>query len=193
MKIENHLKDMPTFETERLQLRKVTRHDLDDVFEFSSDFEVAQRMTWEKNDSKEETLSNFLQPTVDGYKDGQSGVWAIVYKESEKVIGIRSLVAWSNEHQKAEIGYVLNRKFWGAGVATEALQEILNYGFGVLQLNRIEGGCDLDNIGSEKVMLKAGMTFEGVLRESERIKGEFRDTKIFSILKSEFDSASAHS
>ncbi|MGM0898080.1 MAG: GNAT family N-acetyltransferase [Bacillota bacterium] len=113
MKIENHLKDMPTFETERLLLRKVAKSDLDDVFEFSSDPEVAHRMTWEKNHSKEETLSNFLQPTVEGYKDGRSGVWAIVYKESEKVIGTCSLVAWSDEHHKAEIGFVLNRNFWG--------------------------------------------------------------------------------
>ena len=84
MHIETHLKNMPTFETDRLILRKVAEHDLDDVFEFSSDPEVAKRMTWEKNDSKEETLSNFLQPTVDGYKQGQSGVWAIEYKEIEK-------------------------------------------------------------------------------------------------------------
>lgn len=84
---------------------------------------------------------------------------------------------------------MLNRKFWGTGIATEAVKEILKYAFGVLQLNRIEGGCDVDNIGSEKVMLKAGMSFEGVLRKNERIKGEFRDTKIFSILKSDFDSA----
>ena len=189
MHIETHLKNMPTFETDRLILRKVAVHDLDDVFEFSSDPEVAHRMTWEKNDSKEETLSNFLQPTVDGYKQGQSGVWAIVCKKNKKVIGTCSLVAWSNEHEKAEIGYVLNRKFWGTGIATEAVKEILKYAFGVLQLNRIEGGCDVDNIGSEKVMLKAGMSFEGVLRKNERIKGEFRDTKIFSILKSDFDSA----
>ncbi len=84
---------------------------------------------------------------------------------------------------------MLNRNFWGAGIATEALREVLAYGFDELQLNQIEGGCDVDNIGSEKVMLKAGMSFEGVLRKNERIKGEFRDTKIFSILKSEFDSA----
>ncbi|MGM0898079.1 MAG: GNAT family N-acetyltransferase [Bacillota bacterium] len=62
----------------------------------------------------------------------------------------------------------------------------------MLQLNRMEGGCDVDNFGSEKVMLKSGMTFEGILRKNERIKGEFRDTKIFSILKSEFDSAPIH-
>ncbi|MFK8793162.1 GNAT family N-acetyltransferase [Planococcus plakortidis] len=88
------------------------------------------------------------------------------------------------------MGFVLNRNFWGAGIATEALREVLAYGFDVLQFNRIEGGCDIDNIGSEKVMTKAGMAFEGVLRKNERIKGEFRDTKIFSILKSEFDSMS---
>ncbi|MFP3421950.1 GNAT family N-acetyltransferase, partial [Bacillus sp. SIMBA_161] len=121
-------------ETDRLILRKVAVHDLDDVFEFSSDPEVAHRMTWVKNDSKEETLSNFLQPTVDGYNQGQSGVWAIVCKKNKRVIGTCSLVAWSNEHEKAEIGYVLNRKFWGTGIATEAVKEILKYAFGVLQL-----------------------------------------------------------
>ena len=188
MEIENLLKEIPVLETERLLLRKVAVTDLEDVFEFSSDPEVAHHMTWEKNSTKEETLVNFLQPALEGYTEGQCGTWAIVQKESNKVIGTCSLVDWSNMHRKAEIGYVLNREFWGSGFATEAFKEVIKYGFNTLHLNRMEGGCDIDNYGSEKVMLKLGMKFEGVLRKNELIKGEFRDTKIFSILKEEFDS-----
>lgn len=187
MRIETLLKELPVLETERLLLRRVASTDLEDVFEFSSDPVVAHHMTWEKNSSKEETLANFLQPAIKGYEEGQCGTWAIVHKESDKVIGTCSFVDWSNEHHKAEIGYVLNRKFWGCGFATEAFKEVIKYGFDTLQLNRMEGGCDIDNFDSEKVMLKLGMTFEGVLRKNELIKGEFRDTKVFSILKDEFN------
>jgi ribosomal-protein-alanine N-acetyltransferase len=81
---------------------------------------------------------------------------------------------------------VLNRNYWGLGLATEAINELIKFGFEKIQLKRIQGRCDIDNIGSEKVMLKAGMCYEGTLRKNEFIKGEFKDTKIFSILKEEF-------
>lgn len=186
MKIEELLKVLPSFETQRLILRKITVNDLDDIFEFSSDPDVAHHMTWEVNKSKDETLNNFVGAVVGGYENGQSADWAIVHKESNKVIGTCSFVDWSNEHKKAEIGYVLNKNYWSNGLASEAITVVINFGFESLQLNRIEGGCDTDNIGSEKVMLKAGFDYEGTLRKNEFIKGEFRDTKIFSILKEDF-------
>ncbi|MEK1832372.1 GNAT family protein [Priestia megaterium] len=101
-------------------------------------------------------------------------------------MGNCAFIGWSNKHSKAEIGYVLNKTYWGQGFATEALNELIRFGFDVIHLNRIEGGCDIDNIGSEKVMLKVGMQFEGTLRKNEFIKGEFRDTKIFAMLKEDY-------
>ncbi|MFJ5622791.1 GNAT family N-acetyltransferase [Peribacillus loiseleuriae] len=182
MEFEDLFKALPTFETNRLILRKITFSDLDDIYEFSSDPEVAQHMTWEVNKSKDETLNNFIKVVIEEYEKGQSATWAIVYKESNKVIGTCSFVDWSNEHKKAEIGYVLNKSYWGKGLASEAIIKIIQYGFETVKLNRIEGGCDIDNIGSEKVMVKVGFEYEGTLRKNEFIKGEFRDTKLFSIL-----------
>ncbi|PGT75335.1 MULTISPECIES: GNAT family N-acetyltransferase [Bacillaceae] len=186
MNIEASLIALPSFETNRLLLRKINLNDLDDIFEFSSDPEVAHHMTWEVNKSKEETLNNFISVVMNSYKTGQSADWALVHKESNKVIGTCSFVDWSNDNQKAEIGYVLNRKYWGQGLASEAIKEVIKYGFETLELNRIEGGCDTDNIGSEKVLLKAGFKYEGTLRKNEYIKGQFRDTKLFSILKEDY-------
>lgn len=186
MQIEHFFKTIPTFETNRLILRKVELSDLDDIFEFSSDPEVAHHMTWEVNKSKEETLNNFVHVAIENYDNGQSGDLVIVHKESNKVIGTCSYIDWSNEHSNAEIGYVLNRNYWGLGLATEAVHELIKFGFETIQLNRIQGRCDIDNLGSEKVMLKTGMCYEGTLRKNEFIKGEFKDTKMFSILKEEF-------
>jgi [ribosomal protein S5]-alanine N-acetyltransferase len=108
------------------------------------------------------------------------------YTVYKSVIGTCAFVDWSNQHSKAEVGYVLNKNYWGYGFATEALRELIKFGFKCTGLNRIEGGCDTDNIGSENVMLKVGMKFEGTLRKNEFIKGEFRDIKVFAILKEDF-------
>lgn len=185
MSIEAKLKNMPEMETDRLLLRKITLDDVDDLFEFSSDPDVSRYMRWETNEAKEETMA-FVRAVIQGYGNGTSGDWAIVHKKHKKVIGTCAFVSWSNEHQKAEIGFILHQGYWGQGFALEAVTTFITYGSEVLKLNRIEGHCDPENIGSEKVMRKAGMTFEGVLRKNERIKGEFSDTKIFSILKEEY-------
>lgn len=186
MEIEKFFEEIPVLETEHLLFRKIELDDVDDLFEIFSDPEITHSMTWEVNKTKEDTLNKFIKVITERHEKGQSVNWAIVHKKSKKVIGNCAFIGWSNKHSKAEIGYVLNKTYWGQGFATEALNELIRFGFDVIHLNRIEGGCDIDNIGSEKVMLKVGMQFEGTLRKNEFIKGEFRDTKIFAMLKEDY-------
>jgi [ribosomal protein S5]-alanine N-acetyltransferase len=181
MEIDAFFQRKPELETERLLLRKIYQEDLDDVFEFSSDPLAAHHMTWEVNRTKEETFRNFVGPAVES-----GGDFAIILKENDKVIGTCAFISWSDEHKQAEIGFILNRSFWGKGYATEAIERLIQWGFDVLGLMRIEGRCDLSNKLSEKVMKKSGMTYEGTLRKNAWIKGEFRDSKIYSILKEEY-------
>jgi [ribosomal protein S5]-alanine N-acetyltransferase len=186
MEIATYFKEIPVLETERLLIRKIELNDVDDLFEVFSDPEVTHHMTWEVSKTKEETLKNFITVVMERHKKGESVDWSIVHKDSKKVIGNCAFVGWSDQHSKAEIGFVLNKHYWGKGFASEVLKELIRFGFEVIQLNRIEGVCDPDNVGSEKVMQKVGMKFEGLLRKNEYIKGEFRDTKVFSILKEEY-------
>lgn len=185
--IEEYLIEQPAFETKCLVLRSLCMDDADDIFEFSSDPQVAHHMTWEVNINKSQTLL-FINSVLEGYKAGTSADWAIAEKISQKVIGICSFVDWSNEHSNAVLGYVINRSYWGNGYATEAANELLKYGFQTLQLHRIEAHCDIDNLASEKVMKKLGMSFEGLLRQNQYIKGTFRDTKIYGILQEDYSS-----
>lgn len=67
----------------------------------------------------------------------------------------------------------MNRKFWGQGLMTEAIEAVIDFGFERMELNRIEASCKPENIGSWRVMEKTGMKFEGTIRQSMIHRGEF--------------------
>ena len=98
-------------------------------------------------------------------------------------------MGYAPEHARAELGYVLSREHWGKGLMPEAVRAVMAFGFEKLSLNRIQARCIAENLASARVMEKAGMTFEGTLRESEFIKGAYRDIKLYSILRREYRGA----
>ncbi|MFD2445492.1 GNAT family N-acetyltransferase [Bacillus sp. CGMCC 1.16607] len=79
--------------------------------------------------------------------------------------------------------YELSKEYWGQGVMSRLLPIVIKYGFNTMKLNRIEALFHPDNIGSRRVLEKAGFKFEGILEEYVLIKGSFLDTVIMSLLK----------
>lgn len=102
------------------------------------------------------------------------------------MVGACGLVNWEAEHARAEVGFVLSREYWGRGLMSEAVRAILRFGFERMNLNRIEARCIAENAASARVMEKAGMVYEGTLRQREYIKGAYRDIKLYAILKKGF-------
>lgn len=74
----------------------------------------------------------------------------------------------------------------GLGYATEAAKQLIAFGFNELNLHRIFATCDARNIASAKILEKAGMIKEGVIRENILIKEGWRDSLLFSILDREW-------
>lgn len=87
----------------------------------------------------------------------------IYLKGQPELIGSVSLQNWNRHEGKAVLGYMLNPAWWGRGFATEALGLLLAYGFRELELLKVEGRCRGDNLRSEQVMLKNGLTLERTL------------------------------
>jgi ribosomal-protein-alanine N-acetyltransferase len=102
------------------------------------------------------------------------------------MIGTCGFTSLSLENQCGEIGFVLNSKYWGMGIAKEAANLVIKYGFEVLELNRIEARYMSENTQSRRVMEKCGMSYEGTYRSSLFVKGKYRDVGICAILKDEF-------
>lgn len=185
MKIDTLFSELPVFETERLILRKLSMNDLEEYFEFASDPTVSVSTLWNKHETIEDT-KDYLQRVMDKYESRQAFRWGIIYKPSNKLIGRTGLINWDVMHSKAEIGFALTSQYWNKNIISEATSEVISYGFEKLDLNRIEGRCNYDNMGSARVMEKLGMKLEGILRKQLKIKGTFIDQRLYSILKSDF-------
>ncbi|GAA0355176.1 GNAT family N-acetyltransferase [Bacillus horti] len=187
--IEKIFANLPALETDRLLLRHMTRKDVHDMFEYTSDPEISLYTTWHAHQSINDTM-RFIEHNLSLQEKQQVHEWAIVEKKSRKMIGTCGYVWWKPQHHIAEIAYAIARPLWGKGFMSEAVQAVLKFGFEQMELNRIEARCMLGNVGSERVMQKAGMTFEGILREQMYAKEQFHDLKLYAILKRDWLSPS---
>lgn len=185
MNLLDILANLPSIETERLLLRKITLNDASDMFEYASNPEVSEYTMWSTHTSIEDT-KYFLKSLTKMYKRRELVDWGIVHKAEKKFIGTCGFVEWSMTHSRAEIGYALSARYWREGYMSEAVNAIIEFGFREMLLNRIVGRCEVNNIASARVMEKVGMQLEGILRQQLFVKGRYWDLKIYSILREDF-------
>ena len=120
------------------------------------------------------------------FQQGKVVTFAITLAENDELIGAIGLDI-SKENNRAELGYWVGKPFWGKGYCTEAARRVIQYGLEELGLNRIFAHFMTKNPASGRVMEKAGMKYEGYLRQHVKKWDVYEDIKIYSILKSEFD------
>ncbi|SDD25229.1 ribosomal-protein-alanine N-acetyltransferase [Terribacillus halophilus] len=186
MQKEHILENHPTLETERLLLRKVTPSDAEAIYAYGSDPDVSQFVFWSAYQSMVDT-QQFLDNVLSLYESNQAIFWGIELKEEKRLIGTINYVSWQQKHYIGEIGYVLAQPYWHKGYMSEAAKEVIRFGFDRMELERIEAKCLADNEGSERVMQKAGMQYEGTLRKRMYLKGKQHDVKQYSIIREEFN------
>ena len=177
--------ELPTLQTERLLLRRIMRHDVDDMYEYSRLPLVTRYLLWEPHPHRRHTES-YIEYLQTEYRMGKYHEFAVVLKELNKMIGTCGFVSFDKENNAAEVGYVLNPAFHNCGYATEALRCVLEYGFRELRLHRITAKYMTENRKSRRVMEKCGMTYEGDLRDGVLVKGRYETVGICSILSHEF-------
>lgn len=176
---------LPIIETNRVLLRMMSLEDIKDIFEYASDPEVASYVTWDYHKSiSDSTL--YVESVIKKYKEKEVSEWGIISKKENKCIGTCGYLWWLPIHARAEIAFALSKEYWNKGIMTECLREVIKFGFDKMKLNRIEARCYTDNIASHRVLEKAGMTLEGVLKEAIFAKGSYHDLRVYSVLKKEY-------
>ena len=189
MTVDDILRDLLSIETERLLLRKLRMEDAEDMFEYGQDREIAFRGLWPPLQSLEESRAD-LAEALEGYAGGSAISWAIEHKADRKMIGRIGLGPYSRMNHRAEIGYAMNRNYWGQGLATEAVRGVLRFAFREMSLNRVQAIVLPDNIGSMRVLEKAGMQREGLLRKYQYVLGDYWDVYMYGMLKSDWEAGS---
>jgi RimJ/RimL family protein N-acetyltransferase len=167
-------------ETPRLILRHLVMDDLDELLALYSDPEI-RRYFPEGVLSLEETREE-LEWFLNGHPEHpELGLWGTVHKDTGKFIGRCGLLPWKIDGiLEVEIAYLINKDFWHQGLATEAANGIMKYGFEKLNLPRLICLIDPENVASQRVAQKIGMALE---KEVDGIDGDDFPTRIYSIYR----------
>ena len=156
-------------------LRKFQASDAENILKYAGDSDALKFLRWKGFSTLEEARADIF-----GSYWSRPGIWAIELAENDKVIG-DIVVRLIHEHDKARVGYLLNRQFWGCGYAAEALSAVIRLCFEELRINRVEADHFAGNSASGRVMEKCGMMREGVMAQAANVKGEFVDIVYYGI------------
>jgi RimJ/RimL family protein N-acetyltransferase len=178
---------MTTLRGQRLVLRDLETNDWPAVHAYSARLDVVQYQPWGPNTPDDSRA--FVAQVVAAAKEVPRMIYALAITRGDSdqcCIGTATLHVHSLDHGQGEIGYFLHPEVWGRGYATEAARLLLTFGFADLGLHRIYGTCDPRNAPSARVLQKAGMSYEGLLRHTMRLRDGWRDSAVYSILVHEW-------
>ena len=170
-------------QTECLILRKPRMEDAPAIFDgYAQDLEVIRYLTWKPHQSIRET-EQFLLACEQLWRTRKDFAYAITFKGVDKLIGMFGLHPMN---LKVEVGYALAHPYWGKGYMTEALRAVIDWALVQPDIFRVQAFCDVGNLGSARVMEKAGMQREGLLRRyvlHPNISDEPRDVYLYAVVK----------
>ena len=185
MVIDDAFRRFPFLTTNRLRLRQIVPGDAESLFAIRSDDETMKYFGHEPHESLDET-KGVIKQMEERYIRKEALHWCITLQEEDRLIGSCNLFHFDEGFDRAEVGYELNRAFWGKGIMTEAVSAILTFGFRELRLHRIEAIIDIANVRSKNLLLKLGFTYEGNLRQRFPFRGHFEDEHYFGLLEDEW-------
>ncbi len=175
----------PNIDTERMQLRRMTLADANEIYTLRSDKKITEYLDRDPPKSIEEIYDWLTK--VDAEIDENRGIsWGMYLKNESKLIGSIGLWRTVPEHHYAEIGYSLLNEYQRKGFMYEAMIASLRYGFNEMQLHRVEANINPLNIPSRAILEKAGFVKEAHFVENYYYNGYYTDSAIYSLLSKNF-------
>ena len=174
-----------TLETERLILRKFTMDDAEGAYNnWCTDLKANNNILERLHKSVDET-KELISKYLDKYKEG-SYIWIVELKDTHEVIGSILEESKSIKNRTISFAYGYGSKYWNKNYATEALRRVIEYILSEQDFYLVEASHRLSNPASGRVMQKAGMKYDGTLRERRINSDGSRDDIIYySITKNE--------
>nr|WP_314546839.1 GNAT family N-acetyltransferase [uncultured Massilia sp.] len=168
--------------TPRLKLRRMDERDTEAHYAVFSDPEVTRYWSSEPWTNMEQAVQAIARIRAAG-ADGSELRFGIELLETGELIGNCALHHFFEASRRCEMGYAIGSRHWGRGYVSEALKALVDHGFDVLGLNRIEADIDPRNIASARVLEKLGFRKEGYMPERWIVHGEPADTVNYGLLR----------
>ncbi len=115
-----------------------------------------------------EEFKQMFEKALSDYKEGPFSRWGIFNTQNNEFVGVCLARTFAENANSIEIGYMLGENYWGKGIGTEVCKALADYCLSADGGKEIVALTDLDNIGSQKVLLKSGFRREENLTRDER-------------------------
>jgi len=172
-----------TFRTDRLSLRPIAMADAAPIFSaYIRNPEVTRFLIWRPHRTRRD-IEAYIRSCLET-PPHRARTYVLVGRKDSVIRGCLDLR--QADRHRLEFGYVLARAFWGQGLMTEALTEIVRWALAQPSIFRISAVCDVENVGSARVMEKSGLVREGLLRRylvHPGISGEPRDCFSYALVR----------
>lgn len=172
-------------DTDRLRLRPLAMDDAAIIEELAGDYDVAKTTLTIPHPYPEGTAKDFIASVKEMEEKGRIVIFAITEKGSNQLLGIINL-SITTAYERGELAYWVGKPYWGMGYGTEAARALMKYGFEEKQLNKIYAQTFINNPGSQRIMEKIGLKYEGTLRQHVARFGDFHDLASYGLLKTEY-------
>lgn len=177
---------IPTVVTSRLKLRPFSLADASEVQRMAGSIKVAQMTATIPHPYPDGAAETWISSHPGQFSNGDAVTWALEDLSSGRLVGCIGFGV-NKAHKRSEVGYWVGEEFWGNGYCTEALKAGIDFCFPHFELNKITSRHLSHNPASGKVMMKAGMTQEGYLKQDVFRYGQFADMVVFGLLRSEWE------
>ena len=145
--------------SDNFTMRPIQISDLEDLVKIWADPEVTRFLPSQGLPISREDTAKSLQSFVEHWQQKKYGVWAIVERGSSQTIGYCGL-RYLNQLDEVEVLYGLAKAYWGKGIATKAAKAAVEFGFEIINLDRVIAMALPDNVASIKVINNVGLQYE---------------------------------
>jgi RimJ/RimL family protein N-acetyltransferase len=165
----------------RVTLRELTAEDAGQLVAILADPRVFETVNDDRLPTVEE-MRQFRQVRHDAARQPQRAVYELGVEVGGELVGMCGLGDVRAHAGTAELTYLLAATAWGKGYATEAARLLVRFGFTGMGLHRIWATTGPDNVASQRVLQKVGMSLEGRLRGDKLVRGQRRDSLVYAVL-----------
>ena len=170
-------------ETDRLVLKPILEDDADFIYQNVKEYEIARWLVNLPYPYPKDGAIKYIRETTELMKKGLSYELPIRLRSTGELIGVMAVLNVDKKNKNAELGYWIAKKEWNKGYAVEAGQKVLEFGFNILNLERMYAKCVFENNASRKVMEKIGMKYEGTMRYEILKENQYFDMSYYGIIK----------
>ncbi len=165
----------PILETHRLILRKLTPDDAGPMYRLRSSRDVMRLIDRPLCNSLEDAQT-LVGTILEAQNTGEAIMWAIALHDSPVMIGCIGYFRTQQEHSRTEVGYLLDPAYHRKGLMSEALNSVVDYGFGEMEFHKVMASVNALNMASVCLLEKNGFIREAFFRQHYFWNGHYIDT-----------------